>query len=104
MVLMAGYDLPVHAIREQMASALHLVVQISRFIDGSRKIVSITEVTGLEGNTISMQDLFVFDRRGIDADGHQIGTLEPTGIRPHFQEHFAAASIELPIEMFLRSA
>jgi pilus assembly protein CpaF len=102
MVLLAGYELPITAIREQIASAIHLVIQISRFRDGSRKVTSVTEITGHEGNTITMQDLFVFERRGVDENGRILGSTMPTGIRPHFQHVFAAAGIELPVAMFLR--
>ena len=104
MVLMAGYELPIFAIREQMASALHLVVQIARLSDGSRRVVSVTEVTGQEGNTITLQDLFLFQRSGTGEDGRVIGTTVPTGIRPHYHNMFQAAGVDLPIEMFLRSA
>jgi pilus assembly protein CpaF len=102
MVLMAGYELPITAIREQIASAIHLIIQISRLADGSRRVVSVSEITGQEGNTITMQDLFVFERGGVDAEGHILGELVPTGIRPHYQHLFVAAGIELPVEMFLR--
>ena len=103
MVLMAGYELPITAIREQIASAIHLIVQISRMSDGSRKVVSATEITGHEGATITMQDLFTFQRHGVDAEGRVLGEVIPTGIRPHFQHIFAAAGIDLPISMFLRT-
>ena len=103
MVLMAGYELPITAIREQIASAIHLIIQISRMSDGSRKVVSATEITGHEGATITMQDLFTFQRHGIDAEGRVLGEVTPTGIRPHFQHIFAAAGIDLPISMFLRA-
>ena len=104
MVLMAGFELPINAIREQIASAIHLIVQISRLSDGSRKLVSVSEITGHEGSTISMQDLFTYDRQGVDQEGRVIGSLRPTGIRPHYQYVFAGAGIELPVEMFLRNA
>jgi pilus assembly protein CpaF len=104
MILMAGFDLPIYAIREQIASALHLIIQISRLSDGTRRVVSVSEITGQEGNTISMQDLFVFERRGVDENGRIIGSAVPTGIRPHYHHVFTAAGIDLPIEMFLRSA
>ena len=104
MVLMAGYELPIYAIREQIASALHLIVQITRMSDGTRRISGVTEVTGQEGNTITMQDLFLFERRGVDENGRIVGTTLPTGIRPHFQNIFAASGVELPVEMFLRRA
>jgi pilus assembly protein CpaF len=102
MVLMAGYELPINAIREQIASAIHLIIQISRLSDGSRHVTSVGEITGQEGNTITMQELFVFERRGVDSEGRVIGSLVPTGIRPHYGHLFAAAGIDLPIEMFLR--
>lgn len=104
MVLMAGFELPITAIREQIASALHLIIQITRMSDGTRKITSVTEITGQEGNTISMQDLFTFERQGVDAEGRIIGSLKPTGLRPHFLENFTAAGIDLPVQMFLRNA
>jgi pilus assembly protein CpaF len=104
MVLMAGYDLPITAIREQIASAIHVIIQISRLNDGSRRVVSISEITGHEGVTITMQDLFTFHRTGVDAEGRVLGEVAPTGIRPHFQHVFAAAGIELPISLFLRSS
>jgi pilus assembly protein CpaF len=102
MVLMSGYELPVAAIREQIAAAIHLVIQIARLSDGSRRIMSISEITGQEGNVISLQDLFVFERWGVDDEGRIRGSLIPTGIRPHFQHLFAAAGIDLGVEMFLR--
>ncbi len=102
MIMMAGFDLPITAIREQMASALHLVVQIARQMDGTRKIIGITEVTGMEGQTITLQDLFTLDRHGFDSEGKVIAELVPTGLRPHFIERFTAAGIDLPIAMFAR--
>ena len=102
MVLMSGYELPVSAIREQIAAAIHLVLQIARLSDGTRRIMSISEITGQEGNVISLQDLFVFERWGVDDEGRIRGSLIPTGIRPHFQHLFAAAGIDLGVEMFLR--
>jgi pilus assembly protein CpaF len=103
MVLMAGYELPITAIREQIASAIHLIVQIARLSDGSRRIINITEITGHEGNAISMQDLFVFERWGVDDEGRILGSMVPTGIRPQAQDLFAAAGIDLSVEMFLRT-
>jgi pilus assembly protein CpaF len=103
MVLMAGFDLPLHSIREQIASALHLIIQIARLSDGSRRITSVSEITGLEGPTITMQDLFVLERGGVDETGRIRGALVPTGIRPHFREYFAQAGVDLPLDMFLRS-
>jgi pilus assembly protein CpaF len=99
MCLMSGMDLPLRAIREQVASALDLIVHQERMKDGSRKIVNITEVQGMEGDVIVMSDLFVFEQTGIEA-GKVIGRLRPTGIRPKFIEHIEAANIHLPPDIF----
>ena len=100
MVLMAGMDLPVRAIREQISSAIDLVIQQSRLRDGSRKITHLTEVQGMEGDVITMQDIFVFDQTGRDANGKIIGRFKPTGIRPKFVEKLLANGIKLPAELF----
>jgi pilus assembly protein CpaF len=90
MVLMAGMDLPVRAIRDQMTSAFDLVVHQTRFKDGSRHITQITEVEGIEGDTITLQDLFRFDQAlGVDAEGHTLGRLKATGMRPRFLDKLA---------------
>jgi pilus assembly protein CpaF len=99
MVLMAGIDLPVRAIREQIASAVDLIVHQSRLKDGTRKITNITEVQGMEGDTIVMQDVFVFEQTGV-IDGKIQGKLKPTGIRPKFVETFEAMGIHLPNGIF----
>jgi pilus assembly protein CpaF len=99
MCLMAGVELPARAIREQIASALDLLIQISRLKDGSRKITNITEVQGMEGDTIILQDVFVFEQTGY-VDGKVQGRLRPTGIRPKFSEKFEAAGIKLPQNVF----
>ena len=99
MCLMAGVELPARAIREQIASALDLIIQISRLKDGSRKITNITEVQGMEGDTIVLQDVFVFEQTAY-VDGKVIGKLRPTGIRPRFAEKFEAAGIKLPRDVF----
>jgi pilus assembly protein CpaF len=93
MILMAGLDLPVRAIREQMGSALHLIVQIGRFADGRRKVIRVSEITGMEGDVVTMQDIFVFNQTGLDPDGRIQGQLEPTGIVPTFAETFAKAGV-----------
>jgi len=93
MILMAGLDLPMKAIREQIGSALHLVIQLVRFSDGRRRIEAVSEITGMEGEVVTMQDLFRFERRGIEADGRIRGALEPTGIRPSFAELFEQSGI-----------
>src|SRR5438046_7723709 len=84
MVLMAGYDLPVRAIRQQVASAVDLIVQLERLHDGSRRVMAITEVQRMEGDVITLQDLFRFDVEEIGEDGKVIGALSPTGLRPGF--------------------
>jgi len=99
MCLMAGMDLPLRAIREQVASAVDLIVHQERMRDGSRKVVNITEVQGMEGDVIVMSDIFVFEQTGIEA-GKVIGRLRPTGIRPKFVERIEAANIHLPASMF----
>ena len=99
MVLMAGMDLPLRAIREQISSAVDLIVHQNRLKDGSRKITHITEVQGMEGDVIVMQDVFVFEQTGVE-DGKILGRLKPTGIRPHFAERFESAGIHLPPNIF----
>ena len=100
MILMAGLDLPLRAIREQMVSALQVVVQIARMPDGSRKIITVSEITGMEGQVVTMQDIYRFEQRGIDSEGRIVGDFRPTGIRPQFVERFALAGIELPQDVF----
>jgi len=91
MVLMAGFELPITAIREQIASAVHLVVQVSRLADGSRRVMAISEVTHLEGTVVGLQDIFSFQRSVVSADGPIQGELRATGIRPRFAEQFATS-------------
>ncbi len=100
MVLMAGLDLPERAIKEQVASAVQLVLQLSRFSDGSRKVVSIAEITGMEGNTIAMQDIFVYRKKGISPDGKVLGEFVPTGVRPRFMDKFKVSGIDVPLHLF----
>jgi pilus assembly protein CpaF len=99
MVLMAGMELPVKAIREQISSAVDLIVQQSRFKDGSRKLSSVTEVQGMEGDVIVMQDIFQFEQTGVEG-GKIVGRMKPTGIRPKFIERFESANIYLPPNLF----
>jgi pilus assembly protein CpaF len=87
-------------VRQQIASALNIVVQVSRMSDGSRKIMSISEVTGMEENIISMQDIFVFQKRGISPTGKVVGTFRPTRIRPRFIDKLMVAGISLPQSVF----
>ena len=99
MVLMAGMDLPLRAIREQISAALDVVVHQERMRDGTRKITKVTEVQGMEGDVIVMQDVFMFEQQGIEA-GKVIGRLKPTGIRPKFMEKIEASNIHLPPTIF----
>ncbi len=101
MVLMAGYDLPVRAIREQVSSALHVIVHLARLRDGSRRVVQVSEIQAMEGDTIIMQDVFLFDyARGVDKAGRFLGALQPTGIRPQFSEKLEHLGIPLSPEIF----
>ncbi|MGZ3666589.1 MAG: CpaF family protein, partial [Ktedonobacterales bacterium] len=99
LVLMAGMELPLRAIREQIASAIQLIVHQERMKDGSRKVTNISEVLRMEGDVISMQDLFVFEQSGIE-NGRVVGRLRPTGIRPSFIDRFELANIHLPPSVF----
>jgi len=100
LVLMAGMDLPVRAIRQQIASAVDLIVQQARIRDGSRKVVQVTEVQGMEGETVIMQDVFVFHEMGMDENGKTIGVMKGTGIRPKFSPRLEAAGYKLGPEVF----
>ncbi len=100
MVLMAGMELPVKAIREQIASAVDLIVQQTRLKDGSRRITHITEVLGMEGDVITLQDIFVFKQHGKDEKGRIRGDIVPTGIKPKFLEKFEGSGIMLPNDLF----
>jgi pilus assembly protein CpaF len=102
MILMAGLELPMRAIREQIASAIHVIVQIARLPDGSRRITHVAEVTGMEGDIVTMQDLFRFEQRGIDSDGRVIGEFKGTGLRPRFADKFEVAGIHLPPDLFVQ--
>jgi pilus assembly protein CpaF len=99
LVLMAGMDLPVKAIRGQIASAVNLIVQVRRLHDGSRKVVKITEVQGMEGDVVVLSDIFEFEEKGIK-DDRVVGELEPTGIRPKFTPRLKAAGYELRAGVF----
>lgn len=100
MVLMAGMDLPIRAIREQIAGALDVIIQQSRLKDGTRRITNITEVQGMEGDIIVLQDVFTFSQSGIDENGKIIGKLVPTGVRPRFYERMEYEGIHLPSSIF----
>jgi len=102
MVLLAGLDLPTRAIREQIASAVNLIIHQSRMRDGTRKITHITEVVGMEGQRVTLQDIFIYKQTGVDSEGMVQGIFEPTGIVPIFVDIIAAEGIELSREVFMR--
>jgi pilus assembly protein CpaF len=99
MTLMAGFDLPVRAIREQIASAVDLIVHADRLRDGSRRTVNITEVAGMEGDIVTLTDIFAFEQSGMDGD-KIVGQLRPTGLRPKFMDKIELAGIHLPPAIF----
>jgi pilus assembly protein CpaF len=100
MVAMANLNIPERAVRQQIASAINLIIHISRMADGTRKVTAITELTGMEGDVISMQDIFVFERTGINQQGKVCGRFRATGIRPKISERLITAGHPLPAEMF----
>jgi pilus assembly protein CpaF len=100
MVAMANLNMPEKAIRQQIASAVNLIVQVTRLSDGSRKVTGISEITGMEGDVITMQDIFLFERVGLRSDGLVAGRFRATGIRPKSSEHVLASGIRLPADMF----
>jgi pilus assembly protein CpaF len=100
MVAMANLNIPERAMRQQIAAAIHAVVQIARLSDGTRKVMAVSEVTGMEGEMISMQDIFVFERRGLDESGKVRGTFKASGIRPCFADRLAAAGCRLRPGLF----
>ena len=102
MVAMTGLDLPQRAVRQQLASALDVIIQLSRLSDGTRKLVSLQEVTGMEGEIVVMQEIFRFDRQGLGEEGRVIGKLGATGIRPNFAERLRLSGADLPAEIFAR--
>jgi pilus assembly protein CpaF len=100
MALMANLNLPEKAIRQQIASAVAIVVQVSRMSDGTRRVTHLTEITGMDDEVLSMQDIFVFERQGIASNGRVVGTFSATGIRPKFAEKLKASGIAVPAAMF----
>jgi len=100
MVLMAGFEIPSKAIREQIGAALNVIIQVARLSDGTRKIVRVTEATGMEGDVVVMQDIFVFEKQGLDPEGKVIGQFRATGVRPKFLETVHTAGIHLATEIF----
>jgi pilus assembly protein CpaF len=100
MVAMANLNLPEAAIRRQISSAIDVVVQVSRMSDGTRKVVSIAEITGMEGNVVTMQDIFIYRKRGVRENGEVLGEFIATGVRPKFAERLVVTGIHLPASMF----
>ena len=100
MIQMTGMRLSDRAMRQQVASAINLVVQAARLSDGSRRVTSISEITGMEGETITMQEIFMYERTGVDKEGQVIGRFKPTGIRPRFAERLKACGLQLPRVFF----
>jgi pilus assembly protein CpaF len=100
MVMMANLNLQEKAISRQIASAVTLVLHMARFNDGSRRLINITEITGMEGDVISMQDVFVFEKQGVSSEGRTLGTFTAIGIRPRFEEKLRASGISLPANFF----
>ena len=100
MIMMAGFELPIKAMRQQIASAVDLIIQANRLQGGPRKITHITEVVGMEQDTIIMQDIFRYEQDGIDENGRAFGQFEATGVRPTFMDRLEAAGVRLPASAF----
>ncbi|MGF6951520.1 pilus assembly protein CpaF [Neobacillus sp. B4I6] len=103
MVLISGVDLPIKALREQIAGAIDVIIQQTRLKDGTRKIVNITEVQGMEGEIIVLQDIFSFKQEGLNSEGKIIGRLVPTGVRPKFYDRLEASGIQIPSSVFIEN-
>ncbi len=100
MVLMAGYDMPIRAVRRQIASSVQLLIQVERLTGGARRVTSMTEVVGMEGDVIVCQEIFAFQQQGVDANGKAFGKFVTTGVRPTFAVRLQAAGIALPPNLF----
>jgi pilus assembly protein CpaF len=100
MIQMTGMRLSDRAMRQQIAAAINLVVQVARLSDGTRRVTSISEITGMEGDTITMQEIFHYERTGVDSSGQVIGRFRPTGIRPRFAERLKSSGFQLPRVFF----
>jgi pilus assembly protein CpaF len=100
MVSLANANMQLVSIRQQVASAVNVLVQAARLSDGSRRVVNVTEVTGMEGEIVTLQDIFVFEKRGLNPDGKVVGRFAATGIRPKFYEKLLAAGIRLRPDLF----
>jgi pilus assembly protein CpaF len=100
MVAMANLNIPDRAVRQQIASAVNMLVQVSRMADGTRKVTAISEITGMEQDVITMQDIFIFDRTGLNREGKVMGRFRATGVRPKCAEKLVTMGIHLPVDMF----
>jgi pilus assembly protein CpaF len=103
MVLMAGLALPIGVLREYIASALDMIIHVTRMSDGTRKVVRMTEVVGMEETVITTQDIFLFEQEGIDQNGRVVGVHSATGVRPKFSERLLRAGVGLGSEIFVPS-
>jgi pilus assembly protein CpaF len=101
-VSMSGFDIPMRALRQQIASALHLVVQVQRMMGGRRKVTAVSEITGMEGEQIQMHDIFTYEQTGVDESGHAAGRFIAMGIRPRCMQRIEHAGMRLPAEWFAR--
>jgi pilus assembly protein CpaF len=104
MIAMAGYDIPMRALRTQIAAAIQVVVQVRRITGGRRKVTSVSEIVGMEGESVQMHDLFLYEQTGVDPEGHAIGRFSATGIRPRAAERIESRGIHLPSDLFARRA
>jgi pilus assembly protein CpaF len=104
MVSMANLNLPEKAVRQQIASAIQVVIQVSRLSDGTRKVLTVAEIVGMEGDVITMQDIFIFDRSGVGEGGRVLGEFRPTGIRPRFADRLARYGVKLDSLLFSGNA
>jgi pilus assembly protein CpaF len=100
MVAMANLNLPERAVRQQIASAIDIVIQLARFSDGTRRLTQLSEIVGMEGEVITMQEIFHFVQEGVDGDGKVLGRIRPTGIRPKCADRLMAHGMHLPASMF----
>jgi pilus assembly protein CpaF len=104
MIMMAGFDMPIRAIRRQIVSAIQLIIQADRLSGGARRVTSMTEIVGMEGETIVSQDIFVYQQQGVDVQGRAHGRFVATGVRPLFASHLKSAGIDLPLNLFAQRA
>lgn len=102
MIAMAGYEIPMRALRQQISSAIQIIVQVTRLPGGRRKVTKVTEISGMEGEQIQMHDLFMYEQRGVDEGGHAVGTFTVCGIRPRCCERIESRGIMLPGDLFMR--